>query len=132
MRLVTGVAKHALGMRNGVHLRETLGLGGVLLVATPTEVGYIGQLRPVGRWVVGVFGQRAVTGLTVHARMLAALMRLGLCIVTKDALALAGVSDRPGADHVERAGAIVSVFPKILGDYHLADDQKEARTGQQD
>jgi len=115
MRLVTTVAKHALGMRYRRHLREALGFGGIFFVAAPAKVCHVGQLGHVGGGVGSVLGQRSMTGLAGDIRMLAPSMRLGFLVVAKDALAVPSVGDGASADHLECARPVMSVFPKVLG-----------------
>ena len=91
MRLVTSVANHALGVRDGIHLGEAFRLGGVFFMAAPAEVGDVRQLGDIGDGVVSVFAQGAVAGLAIYTRMLSPAMHLGLVIVAEDALVVAGV-----------------------------------------
>jgi len=112
-------------MRDGIHLVEALGLGGILFVAAPAKVGHIGQLGNVGGGVVSVLGQGSVTGLAGDLRMHSATVRLGLLIVALEALLMPGVGDGAGADQCERAGAVVSVFPKVFGNDDGPDEEKD-------
>jgi len=115
--LVTSVANHALGVRDGIHLGKPFRLGGVFFMAATAEVGYVGQLGHVGDGIVNVFGQRAVACLTMHIRMLARVMNLRLLVVAEGALASASIGDGERGDHVERTRPVVSIFPKVFG-YH--------------
>jgi hypothetical protein len=91
MRLVAGVTKHALGMRDRIYLGKTLGLGGVFFMAAPAEVGDSGELGHIGNGVVSVLGQGAVTGLASNTSMLSPTMRLGFFIVARRTFASAGI-----------------------------------------
>jgi hypothetical protein len=125
VRLVTTVAKHALGMSYRSHLREALGFGGIFFMAAPAEVCHIGQLGHVGGGVVSVLGQRTMTGLAGDIRMLALAMRLGFRIVTEEALAVPSVGDGASADHLECAPPVMSIHPKVLRHYDSPDEQED-------
>jgi len=117
-------------MRDRIHLGEALGLGGILFVATPAEVGHIGQLGDMGRGVIRMLGQRSMARLAGHSRVLAAAVHFALCVVTHHTLFVAGISNRPGGDHVERTRAVVSIFPKVLGHHQGAENQKGSQSSQ--
>ena len=122
MRLVTGVAKHALGVRDRIYLGKAFRLGSVFFMATPAEVGDVGQFGHIGDGVVRMFGQGAVTGLATNSRVLSATMRFGFIFVAGGALASAGIGNGQRANHVERARPIVSVFPEVLGHHGGAEN----------
>ncbi len=132
MRLVTSITKHALGVRDRIHLRKTLRLGSVFFVAAPAEVGYVRQLGHIGNGVVSVFSQGAMAGLATNLRVLSPAMRLGFGIVAEDALASASIGNGERADHVDCTCPIVSKFPKVLGHHGGAENQKNTHSRQQD
>ena len=131
MRLVTSVANHALGVRDAIHLGEAFRLGGVFFMAAPAEVGYVGQFRHVGGWIVSVCGQRAMAGFTMHIRMLAAVMDFGFLVVAGGALASAGIGNGERGDHVKRTRPVVSIFPKVFGYHGGTNNQEHNNSGQQ-
>ena len=126
MRLVTGVANHALGVRYGINLGEALGFGSIFFMAAPAEVGYVGQLGHVGDGVVHMFGQRSVTGLTADSRVLPRVVHLSFVFMARGALASTSIGDRQRTDHIERARPVVSVFPKVLGYHNGANHQENS------
>jgi hypothetical protein len=132
MRLVASAAKHALRMRDRIYLGKVLGLGCVFLMAAPAEVGDIGQLGHVGNGIVSVFGQGAMAGFATNTRVLTPVVGLGLFLVASDALASAGIGHWERTDHVERARAVVSVFPEVLGHHGGAENQENPHSRQQD
>jgi hypothetical protein len=131
VRLVTVIAKHALGVRGRFHLRETLGLGGVFFMAAAAEVRHVRQLGDVRGWVAHVSSQRAVTSLASHTRVLSAAVNLGFLFVAQSALGMSGVGDRTTTDHRQRAGAVVPVFPKVFGHHKGAQNQENSHAGKQ-
>ena len=132
MRLVTRIAKHALGMRDRIYLGKGFRLGSVFFMAAPAEVADVGQLGHIRLGVVSVFGQWSVAGLTTNARMLTRVVRLGFFFVADGAVALAGIGDGERADHVKRARPVVSVFTKVLRHDGGAENQENSRRRQQD
>ncbi len=132
MRLVTSVANHALGVRHRIHLGKSLGLGGVLFMAAPAEVGHVRQLGNIGNGIVRVFGQGAVAGLAAHARVLPRVMHLGFIGVAEGALACPRIGNRQGGDHVKRTRPVVSILPKVFGHHGGADNEEDDDSRQQD
>ena len=128
VRLVTSVAKHALGVRDRIDLGKALRLGSVFFMAAPAEVGDVGQLGHIGDGVVRMFGQGSVAGLATNSRMLSPVMHLGFFFVAGGALASAGIGNGQRADHVERARPVVSVFPKVLGHHGGAENQEDSHS----
>ena len=127
VRRMTGVAKHALGMRHCIHLREARGFGGVLFVAAPTEIGHVRQLGHMGDGVGSVLGERPMAGLAPDTGMLAATVHLALLIVALAALLMPGIGDGASADHLECARPVVSVFPEVLRHYDDPDEQEHCQ-----
>ena len=95
VRLMAGIADHAGGVLGGGHLRETLRLSGVFFMAPAAEIGDIGEFRDVADGIVGMLGQRPVTGLAGYVRMFARRPHLGFVLMAKNAGGLAGVGNRP-------------------------------------
>ena len=126
MRLVAGIAQHAAGMLGRDHLREALGLGRVLFMAAPAEVGYIGEDRLVGGRVVGMLRQRPVTGFAGHVGVLSGGARLALVVMTHQTHILAGESDGFRPDQRQRLGAVMAVLAESFRHHGGADGQKEA------
>ena len=114
------VAGHAAGMLGGHHLGKGWWLGRVFFVATPAEVGDVGQLRNVRRGIVGVLRQGPMTGFARYVGVFAGGARCGFVIMADDAGVLAGVSDGPLPDQRKRTGAIVAVLSKSFGDNRAA------------
>jgi hypothetical protein len=131
VRLVTVIAKHALGVHGRLHLREAPGLGAVFFMAAAAEVRHIRQLGDVRGWVANVFGQRAVASLAGHPRVLSAPVSLGFRFVAQSALGMPGVGDRTTTDHRQRAGAVVPVFPEVCRYHKGAQNQESSHAGQQ-
>lgn len=130
---MAGVARHAGVVIRGRHLRELARLGGVLLMAADAECGHVGQIG-LGRdrvATVGVNGLRTVAGFARDVSMFPGGTCFGLIGVAKDALRLAGEGDRPRPEQVESGGAIMAVFPEGLGDHGLANQEKNAQSGQE-
>lgn len=125
MRLMTGVAGCAPGVLGGSDLREALWFGRVLLVAAAAESGDIRQLRFERRRVVGMPGLGPVTGLAGDVGVPACGADFGLILVAEYAGFLAGKRDRPLADHLQGARAVVTVLPECLGDDCMAHQQKD-------
>jgi len=119
---MTTVAKHARGMRYRIHLRKAFGLRGIFFVAAPAEVGHVGQFGHVGDGVGSMFGQWSMARFTPDAGMLPPAVHLRFLIMAENALVLASVGNRAGADHLERPRPVVSVFPKIFGHHNGSDD----------
>ena len=119
-------------MRDRIYLGKALGLGSVFFMAAPAEVGDIGQLGHVGNGIVSVFGQGSVAGFATNTRVLTPVVGLGLFLVAGDALASAGIGHGEGADHVEGARPVVSVFPEVLGHHGGAENQENSHSRQQD
>ena len=132
MRLMTGVAGHPAGVLGGDHLWKTAGLGGVLFMAAPAEIGDIRAFRDVGGGIVGVLGEGPVAGLAGDVRMLAGFAGVSLVVVAHDAGILAGIGDGPLPYGGERARAVVAVLAEVLGDHRAADRQEKAESGQED
>ncbi len=98
MRLVAGIAGKSGGVFRGSDLRETPGLGRVGLMAADAEYGGI-ELGGYHRSrVVGVVGQRSVTGFAIHMRMLAILFLVDNVGMASFASLVAGKIDGPGGD----------------------------------
>src|ERR1035438_4288271 len=131
--LMARVTKRAAGMLRGDHLRKVLGLGGVLFVAAPAEIGNIGQGRLMRRRVVGVgMGRlRTVARFAGDMGVLAGGARLGLLVVAHHAGVLAGERDGVLADDVERRCVIVTVLAESLRDQRGADQQKGGESNDQ-
>lgn len=132
MRLMASVAKHALGMRGGLHLGKIPGFGGVFLMTAPAQVGNVGQLGHIVHGIVCMFGQWTVAGFASYPRVLAAIVDLRLLLVTNGTLTAAGVSNRSGGNRVERVAAVVPVLAKAFGDHDGANNQEEHQSSQQD
>jgi len=130
--LVTGVANHALGVRDGIHLGKPFRLCSVFFMAATAEVGYVGQFRHVGNGVFSVFGQGAVACLTMYIGMLTRVMYLGFLVVAESALASASIGNGERGDHIECTGSVVSIFPKVFGYYGGTNNQENNNSGQQD
>src|ERR1017187_6303157 len=131
MRLMALVAGHAAGVLDGDHLRKSLGLRRVLLVAPDAERGHRGQLRNVRARVVGVFCQWSVTGLAGHVSVFAAGADLAFLVVAQYAGALPGVGHGMLADGSQRARPEMAVLAESLGDHSAANHHKETQAGQQ-
>ena len=86
MRLVTSVAKHSLGVRHGIHLRKSLGLGRIFFVAAAAEVGDVGQLGHIPTFGLDVFGLGTVAGLTMHPCVFSGVMHFDFGIMAEGAL----------------------------------------------
>jgi len=125
------IAGHATGVFDGRHLGEGARFGGVLLVAAPAEVGYLGQLRNVGGRVVGMQRQRSMTGFAGHVSVLARRPRGGFGIVAEHAGILPCECDRPLSDQRQRTRTVVAVLAKGFGDNRTAHRQEYAQAGQQ-
>lgn len=128
MRLVANVAKHAIRVRHGNHLREACRFSRIFFVAAPAEIGNVGQFGHIGYGIIRVFGQWPVTSLAPHVRVLSAGMRLGFINVAGLALAAASIPNRAGGDHVERPRAVVPILAKVLGHDGGPDDQEDAHS----
>ena len=125
------VAGHAAGMLGGHHLGKAWWLGRVFFVATPAEVGDVGQLRNVRRGIVGVLRQGPMTGFARYVSVFAGGACLGFVIMAKNAGVLPGVRDGPLPDQRKGTRAIVAVLSKRFGDNRAAHHQKCGHTGQQ-
>jgi hypothetical protein len=125
------VAGHAAGMLRGNDLGESSWFGGVFFVATPAEVGDVGQLRNVRRGIVGMLRQGPMTGFARHVSVLAGGARFGFVIMAEDAGVLPGVRDGPLPHQRKGTRAIVAVLSKRFGDNRAAHHQKYNHTGQQ-
>lgn len=79
-----------------------------------------------------MFGQGSVAGFATNTRVLTPVVGLGLFLVAGDALASAGIGHGEGADHVEGARPVVSVFPEVLGHHGGAENQENSHSRQQD
>ena len=95
------------------------------------SVATVGQLGDIRRRVVGMLGQRPVTGLAGHVGMLAAGADLAFVFVAQDAGALPGVGNGMLADGCQRAGAVVAVLAESLGYHGAANHHEETQSGQQ-
>jgi hypothetical protein len=129
--LMALVAGHAAGMLGGNDLGKASWLGRVFFVATPAEVGNVGQLRNVRRGIVGMLRQGAMTGFARYVSVLAGCARFGLVVMAENASVLPRVSDGPLPDQPKRTGAIVAVLSKSLGDNRATHHQKYGQAGQQ-
>ena len=131
MGLMALIAGHAAGMVGGNHLGEVARLGRVLFVAAPAEVGDVGQLRNVRRRIVGVLRQWPMTGFAGYVSVFAGSAGCGLVNMADNAGSLPGVGDGMLPDQGKRAGAIVAVLSKGLGDNSAAHHQEDRHAGQQ-
>ncbi len=75
-----------------------------------------------------MFGQRAVTRLTVHASMLTGAVHLGLLLVAENTLIVAGERDWMGTDDPERTCSVVPVLSKVFRDNEGAKNQEDQDT----
>jgi hypothetical protein len=100
-------------------------------VATPAEVGDVGQLRNVRRGIVGVLRQWPVTGFARHVSVFAGCTRFGLVVMAENAGVLPRVRDGMLPDQAQRTRAVVAVLSKSFGDNRAAYHQKYNQTGQQ-
>ncbi len=123
------VAGHAAGMLGGDHLGKVSWLGGVLFMATPAEVGDVGQLRNVGRGIVGVLRQGSMAGLAGDMGMFARGACFGFVVMAEYAGVLPGVGDGVLANQRKRARAVVAVLAKSFGDNRAAYHQKHRQAG---
>ena len=125
------VAGHAAGMLGGHNLGKSSWLGGVFFVATPAEVGDVGQLRNVGHRVIGVFRQWAVAGFASDVRVTTGCASFAFVLMTEQAGILAGKGHGVCASGIQRRRPVVAILPECLGNHYRTDDQENAQRGQQ-
>jgi hypothetical protein len=116
VRLVARIADHAARVPGGRHLGEAFGLGRVLFMAGPAQVGDVGELRHVRGGIVGVFCQRPVAGFAGHVGVLAGAARGSFGIVAEGAGVLTGEGDRPRPNGIERTRPVMTVLSETLRD----------------
>src|ERR1017187_8945597 len=125
MRFVTGVANDPAGMVGGNHLRKRLRLGDVGFVTANTQHRNV-DLRWLQRsWIVGVLGQRPVTGLARHMRMYALAFHVEHVGVTAFTCLVSGEYDRLGSDVGDGRGPVMTILSKGLGNKDRAQDQEQ-------
>jgi hypothetical protein len=129
--LVAGVAGHAAGVLSGYHLRKTLWLRRVFLVAAAAEVSDLRQLWNVGRWVIGVLRQGTMASFAGYVRVSAGGSGFNFVVVTESAGILTGEGYRMLANQLERPRPVVSILPKCFGDDGAANDEEDDKTGKQ-
>ena len=127
--LMALVAGHASGMLGGDHLGKVSWLGRVFFVATPAEVGDVGQLRNVCRGIVGVLRQGPMTGLARYVSVFARCPCFGFVIMAENTGVLPGVCDGVLPDQRKGTRAVVAVLPKSFGDNRAAYHQKHRQAG---
>jgi hypothetical protein len=132
MGLVAIVAGHAAGVFGGHDLWEALRLRGVLFMASRAEGGNVRESGFESGRIVGVFGERAVTGFAGDVGVFAGGADGGFGIVARAADVLSGVLDGLGSGHGEVSGAVVAILSKSFGDDRGADHKKQDQTQNQD
>ena len=126
MRLMAAGAEGASGVLGGDHLGKASGLGGVLFVAAPAEVGHVGEdgLMRGGVVRIRVSGLRSVAGFASDVRVFAGSAHPGLVVVAHHASILTGVGDGMLADDGEGRGVIVAVLAEGLGNEGRTDEKE--------
>ena len=115
VRLVAGLAGNAAGVIRRIDLGKALGLGRAGRVAADAEHGRVQLGRRYARGIVGVLGQRSVTGFAVHVRVLAGLLYVQNVGVAGLAGLVAGELDRARCDLGDGGAAVVSVLSEARG-----------------
>src|SRR5579883_629106 len=110
MRFMAGATGRIPGVLFRHHLRKTLGLGRVSLMAPRAKHSGIGLLRNEGRRVLRVAGQRSVTGFTPNVGVLAGLFHCHDIVVTGGAGFTAGENHRTGGSFVDEVSTIMTVL----------------------
>jgi len=126
------VAGHTAGMVGADYLRESLGLGLVLLMAADAQGCDFWKCGFEGSGVVGMFGQGSMAGLAGNVGVFALGADLGFLLVAHDAGGLAGVGDGVLADRCQGARTIVTVLAEAFGHDRAANHHEYPESGQQD
>lgn len=93
-------------------------------MAADAQLGRIQLLRRNSAGIVGVFGQRPVTGFTIHLRMLAFAFQVQNVRVAGFAGLMSGIRNGLGFDLSQRIAAKVPILPKTFG-HKIAPYQNE-------
>ncbi len=132
MGLVARVAGKTVGVIGGNYLRKTLGLCRIRLMAADAEHGRIELWGSYGSRIVRVLGQRPVTGLAIHVRVLAIFFLFEDVGMAGFAGLVPGEVHRPGRDFRQCIAPIVPILAETFGDQKSAEDQKQENACDED
>ena len=114
VRLVAGFAGQTIGVVRGTTWGKPLGLAALAAWQRDAENGCIQLWRVAPTRIVGVLGQRPMTGLAVHLRVLAALLHCRDVGVAGLASLMAREVDWTSGNLGDGVSAIVTVLSKAL------------------
>lgn len=122
---MTGVAELSARVRLRVDLGEALRLGNIFGVTADAEMSDIGFLRSQSGRIVGMFGQRAVAGFAVYARMDAFCFGFGYVGVARFAGLMTRVGDWARTNFGERVATIVAIDPEAFWEKDATESEEE-------
>jgi len=129
--LMTAITGHAAGVFGGDHLREVFRFGGVLFMAAPAQIGYLGKFGYMRGRIVRVGRQGAMAGFAGDVGVFAGGAGSGFAIVAHHAGILPGERDGVLADQVERPRTVVAVLSERLGNDGASHHQEGRHRGQE-
>ncbi len=125
MRIVAGDAGLDRIVAHRIYLRKSRGTRRVVSVAERTIATVARSGWFVFRGIFNVSGSGPVAYLARHRSMLALIMHRDLVGMTRLALFVAGVDQRPGSVQINCRGAIVSQSTESFGDEIVAGSYQE-------
>ncbi len=132
MGLVARVAGKPIGVIGGNYLRKGLRLCRIGLMAADAEHGRIELWGSYGSRIVRVLGQRTMTGLAIHVRVLAVLLLFEDVGMAGFARLVPGEVHRPSRDFRQSIAPIVPILAETFWDQKSAEDQKQENARDED
>lgn len=122
---MAGAAGDIAHVLAGDDLGEPFRFGGIGFMAADAESRCIWFGGLVGRRILGVRGQCAMTGFAAEAGMARLAFHGGDIVVTGFARLTAGEGGWPGGDLFERGGAVMAILSEGGRDHGAADQQEK-------